>query len=230
MKQKKILVVDDEQDLCDILLYNIRSNGFVADACYSAEEALALCLTDYDLFLLDVMMPSMSGFELAEKLRSDEHTAHIPIIFLTAKDTEDDKLHGFNVGADDYVAKPFSIREVMARVKAVLNRTVRANEESPVVLSYEGLVVDLMHKSVSVDDNYVEFTKTEYELLRLLLSHRGRVFSRHELIEKVWPHDVIVSSRTVDVNITRMRKKIGRYSTCIVARPGFGYLFEKWER
>ena len=226
MEQMKILVVDDEQDLCDILLFNLRANGYVAEAVYSAEQAMEKNLASYDLLLLDVMMPGLSGFELAERLKTDDTTARIPIIFLTAKDTEDDALHGFGIGADDYVTKPFSIREVMARVKAVLSRSTSSPKSQPMNLVYEGLSVDLIKKTASVDGNVVELTKTELELLCLFLNHRGQVFSRQELIEKVWPQNVVVTSRTIDVNITRMRKKIGRYAACIVARQGYGYLFE----
>ena len=226
MEQMKILVVDDEQDLCDILLFNLRASGYVAEAVYSAEQAMEKNLASYDLLLLDLMMPGLSGFELAERLKTDDTTARIPIIFLTAKDTEDDALHGFGIGADDYVTKPFSVREVMARVKAVLSRSASSPKSQPMNLVYEGLSVDLIKKTASVDGNVVELTKTELELLCLFLSHRGQVFSRQELIEKVWPQNVVVTSRTIDVNITRMRKKIGRYAACIVARQGYGYLFE----
>jgi DNA-binding response OmpR family regulator len=226
MEQMKILVVDDEQDLCDILLFNLRASGYVAEAVYSAEQAIEKNLASYDLLLLDVMMPGLSGFELAERLKTDDTTARIPIIFLTAKDTEDDALHGFGIGADDYVTKPFSIREVMARVKAVLSRSTSSPKSQPMNLVYEGLSVDLIKKTASVDGKVVELTKTELELLCLFLNHRGQVFSRQELIEKVWPQNVVVTSRTIDVNITRMRKKIGRYAACIVARQGYGYLFE----
>lgn len=228
MEKKRILVVDDEQDLCDILLYNLSSEGYDAEAAYSAEEALKQDLTAFDLLMLDVMMPGMSGFEMARLLKDSEQTAALPIIFLTAKDTEEDMLYGFGLGADDYVKKPFSVREVMARVKAVLNRTPSVLEEEPEsLLSYEGLVIDQERKAVIVDGESVALTKTEFELLLLLLSHRGQVFSRQEMLELVWPDGVIVSDRTVDVNITRMRKKIGRYSHYIVTRQGFGYCFEE---
>lgn len=226
MEQKKILVVDDEQDLCDILLYNLRTAGYQAEAAYSAEEAIEKEPSEYDLLLLDVMMPGLSGFELARRLKGDEVTAAIPIIFLTAKDTEEDMLHGFGLGADDYVKKPFSVREVMARVKAVLNRSENAETEKPKTLQYEGLAIDLSHKSITVDGEAVALTKTEFELLALLLSHRGKVFSRQQILDSVWPQDVIVTDRTVDVNVTRMRKKIGRYGQMIVSRQGFGYVFE----
>ena len=226
MEQKRILVVDDEQDLCDILLYNLRAAGYQAEASYSAEEAIEKELSDYDLLLLDVMMPGMSGFELAQQLKDDEVTAALPIIFLTAKDTEEDMLHGFGLGADDYVKKPFSVREVMARVKAVLSRSESIATDVPRTLQYEGLTIDLSHKSVTVDGEMVGLTKTEFELLALLLSHRGKVFSRQQILDSVWPQDVIVTDRTVDVNVTRLRKKIGRYGQMIVSRQGFGYVFE----
>jgi len=226
MNKKRILVVDDEQDLCDILLYNLTSAGYEASAVYAAEEALQKRLSDYDLLLLDVMMPGMSGFELATRLKSDKQTSSVPIIFLTAKDTEDDMMQGFGLGADDYIKKPFSVREVIARVRAVLGRTAAHMPEEPEKLAYEGLKLDLCNKTVEVDGEFVTLTKTEFELLGLLLRHRGQVFSRQEVLNRVWPKDVIVSNRTVDVNITRMRKKIGRYSQYIVSRPGFGYLFE----
>ena len=211
----------------------MRAAGYQAVAAYSAEEAWATivnCKSSnskcFDLLLLDVMMPGMSGFELARRLKSDEATAATSIIFLTAKDTEEDMLHGFGLGADDYVKKPFSVREVMARVKAVLSRSLPQPLQREGSLEYEGLAMDLSHKSVTVDGEAVALTKTEFELLALLLSHRGKVFSRQQILDSVWPQDVIVTDRTVDVNVTRMRKKIGRYGQMIVSRQGFGYVFE----
>lgn len=224
-KTYKILVVDDEQNLCEILAYNLRNDGYEVTEANSAEEALDLPLAAFDLMLLDVMMGGMSGFDLARRLKTEEKTAHIPIIFLTAKDTEQDMLHGFGLGADDYIAKPFRIMEVLARVKAVLNRSTHSTQVSPETLRYDHLVLNLNTKTVSVDGEEVAFTKTEFELLRLLLEHKGRVFSRQELIDHVWPSDVMVLDRTVDVNITRMRKKIGRYAPCISTRLGYGYYF-----
>ena len=224
-KTYKILVVDDEQNLCEILAYNLRNDGYEVTEANSAEEALELPLAAFDLMLLDVMMGGMSGFDLAHRLKTEEKTAHIPIIFLTAKDTEQDMLHGFGLGADDYIAKPFRIMEVLARVKAVLNRSTHSTQVSPETLRYDHLVLNLNTKTVSVDGEEVAFTKTEFELLRLLLEHKGRVFSRQELIDHVWPSDVMVLYRTVDVNITRMRKKIGRYAPCISTRLGYGYYF-----
>lgn len=223
MKQQ-ILVIDDERDLCEILRFNLTAAGFVVHTAFSGEEALTKEISNYDLLLLDVMMPSMSGFELAARLKQDVSTADIPIIFLTALNDEKDTLHGFDLGADDYIAKPFSVREMVARVKAVLGRT-SANPSSALELYHEGLVMDLAKMTVTVDGEPALLTKTEFEILKLFLKNKGRVFSRQELLDKVWPSDVVVIDRTVDVNITRMRKKIGRYSSCIVTRHGFGYLF-----
>lgn len=227
-KDSRILVVDDEQDLCEILKFNLETEGYQVETANSAEEALEKDIASYNLLLLDVMMGGMSGFQLAKQLKNSEVTAYIPIIFLTARDTENDTVTGFNLGADDYISKPFSIREVMVRVRAVLRRTASRLEgaEEPAVISYQGLLLNLNKKSVSVDGEDVPFTKTEFELLRLLLEERGRVFSRQELIDRVWPKDVLVLDRTVDVNITRMRKKIGRFAKCIVTRLGFGYYFD----
>ena len=227
-KDSRILVVDDEQDLCEILKFNLETEGYQVETANSAEEALEKDIASYNLLLLDVMMGGMSGFQLAKQLKNSEVTAHIPIIFLTDRDTENDTVTGFNLGADDYISKPFSIREVMVRVRAVLRRTASRLEgaEEPAVISYQGLLLNLNKKSVSVDGEDVPFTKTEFELLRLLLEERGRVFSRQELIDRVWPKDVLVLDRTVDVNITRMRKKIGRFAKCIVTRLGFGYYFD----
>ena len=227
-KDSRILVVDDEQDLCEILKFYLETEGYQVETANSAEEALEKDIASYNLLLLDVMMGGMSGFQLAKQLKNSAVTAHIPIIFLTARDTENDTVTGFNLGADDYISKPFSIREVMVRVRAVLRRTASRLEgaEEPAVISYQGLLLNLDKKSVSVDGEDVPFTKTEFELLRLLLEERGRVFSRQELIDRVWPKDVLVLDRTVDVNITRMRKKIGKFAKCIVTRLGFGYYFD----
>lgn len=223
----RILVVDDEQDLCEILKFNLETEGYQVDTAYSAEEALTMDLTSYHLLLLDVMMGEMSGFALARKLHGNAATASLPIIFLTARDTENDMVTGFNLGADDYISKPFSIREVLVRVRAVLRRTGNANaEDAESTLQYQGLQLNLSNKTVTVNGEVVPFTKTEFELLHTLLEEKGRVFSRQELINKVWPSDVLVLDRTVDVNITRLRKKIGPFSKCIVTRLGFGYLFE----
>ena len=223
----RILVVDDEEDLCEILKFNLETEGYKVVTANSAEEALTLDVGSFDLLLLDVMMGGMSGFAMARKLKADDSTANIPIIFLTARDTENDTLTGFNLGADDYISKPFSIREVLVRIRAVLRRSAEVQGQKPhAVIRYQGLELNLNKKTVSIDGTDVPFTKTEFELLKLLLEERGRVFSRQELIDRVWPKDVLVLDRTVDVNITRLRTKIGRFAKCIVTRLGFGYYFD----
>ena len=227
MNHYRILVVDDEEDLCEILQFNLENEGYEVDTAHSAEEALALDLSLYDLLLLDVMMGEISGFRLASQLKKEPTTARIPIIFITAKDTENDMVTGFNLGADDYISKPFSLREVSARVKAVLRRTASGSpSRDNKLLSYKSLKVDTERKKVSVDGNEVALTKKEFELLQLLLRNRGHVFSREDMLRHVWSDEVYVLDRTVDVNITRLRKKIGEYGKCIVTRLGYGYCFE----
>ena len=227
MNEYRILVVDDEEDLCEILKFNLENEGYGVDTANSAEEALKMDLSQYHLLLLDVMMGEISGFRMANMLKKDKDTTHIPIIFITAKDTENDTITGFNLGADDYISKPFSIREVMVRVKAVLRRTATplpVKEEE--VLEYKGLTLNIPQKKVSIDGTEVPLTKKEFEILMLFLQNKGRVFSREDILAKVWNDEVYVLDRTIDVNITRLRKKIGEYGKRIVTRLGYGYCFE----
>lgn len=227
MNDYRILVVDDEEDLCEILKFNLENEGYLVDTANSAEEALQLDLTRYHLLLLDVMMGEISGFKMANMLKKNKTTAGIPIIFITAKDTENDTVTGFNLGADDYISKPFSLREVLARVKAVLRRTAaNKSSDSPEQLQYKGLVLDTNQKKVCIDGAEVSLTKKEFEILHLLLQHPGRVFSREDILNRVWQEEVYVLDRTIDVNITRLRKKIGDYGKNIVTRLGYGYCFE----
>ena len=228
MDIKRILVVDDEEDLCEILKFNLENEGYLVDTANSAEEALKLKLTDYSLLLLDVMMGEISGFRMASIIKKEKATSQIPIIFITAKDTENDTVTGFNLGADDYISKPFSLREVIARVKAVLRRTNQEGEQpcGPTTITYRTLVMNLGKKRVSINEAEVPLTKKEFEILRLFLENQGRVFSREEILNRVWSDEVYVLDRTIDVNITRLRKKIGEYGKCIVTRLGYGYCFE----
>lgn len=229
----KILVVDDEQDICEIMQYNLETEGYEVVTANSAEEALELPLSEFSLLLLDVMMGEMSGFQLARKLRERPDTAMIPIIFITALDDEDNMVKGLNIGADDYIAKPLSIKEVKARVKAVLRRasTSRSekmfNTQGSQVVNYEDLVLDLSAKTATLDGKDLSLTKLEFELLSLFLLNPGKTFARNDLLSRCWPQDVYVLDRTVDVNITRLRKKIGRYGKQIKTRIGYGYCFEK---
>lgn len=217
----RILVVDDEEDICAILKFNLSKEGYEVVTANSAEEALTLDIALFNLLLLDVMMGGMSGFELTHRLKADPATAGVPVIFITARDTEDDAVEGLDIGADDYISKPFSIREVVSRVKAVLRRTAAIPDAST------GIFIDDEKKVVTVDGAAVALTRIEYEIFRLLFTNKGKVFPREDILSKVWPDDVIVTDRTVDVNITRLRKKIGEYGNRIVSRHGFGYLYEE---
>ena len=222
---KKILVVDDEADICNILKFNLDKAGYETATALSAEDALMRGIIGYDLVLLDVMMEGISGFQMAQMMKKNPESAKIPIIFITAKDTEEDTLKGFDLGADDYIAKPFSVREVVSRVNAVLRRVGSASSD-PSRLSYKTLTLDMNGKKALVDGNDAELTKTEFEVLRILVSDIGHVFTRDEILGKVWPDDVVVLGRTVDVNITRLRKKLGKYGNNISTRHGYGYCFE----
>ena len=232
MESKSILIVDDEETLCEVLKLNLENEGFDVDYALSAEQALTYDLSGYALILLDIMMGEMSGIKMAKLLKADVRTAHIPIIFCTARDSEDDMVMGLNLGADDYIAKPYTIRNVVARVKSVLRRTSAphnaqsrgeaAREEQLVV---EGLCLDLEFKRCIVDGTEVKLAKKEFELLTYLIRHRGKICSREQILSRVWSDEVIVLDRTIDVNITRLRSKIGAYGAYIVTRSGFGYGF-----
>lgn len=225
--RKRILIVDDEEDICNILSFNLEKAGYDTRIVHSAEEALTSGVNGYDLILLDIMMEGISGLKMAEMMKKNPDTAKIPIIFISAKDTEDDTVNGLNIGADDYIAKPFSIREVLSRVAAVLRRTSSTADTKHNTLNYKSLVMDLDRKSVSVDGEGIDLTKTEFEILHLLFANSPHVYSREEILSKIWSDDVIVLGRTVDVNITRLRKKIGEYGKCVVTRHGYGYCFEE---
>lgn len=225
LKGKRILIVDDEEDLCEILQYNLGNAGYLTDIALTAENALDKPLAGYDLILLDVMMGPMSGFKFADKLRK-EMQIEVPVIFLTAKDTENDILTGFSLGADDYIAKPFSVNELMARVKAVLKRSGGDKKRNSGLVRFRDIQLDTLRKRVVVNNSNVELTRKEYEILRLLLENQGKVYSRDDILEKVWGSDVIVTERTVDVNITRLRNKLGIYGRCIRNKTGYGYFFE----
>lgn len=226
MNNYRILVVDDEEDLCEILKFNLEMEGYTVDTANSAEEALKLDIKQYNLLLLDVMMGEISGFKMARMLKADKDTAEIPIIFITAKDTENDTITGFNLGADDYISKPFSLREVIMRVKAVLRRTASVQVKEEEQLQYKGLIINIPQKKVTIDGEEASLTKKEFEILLLLLQNQGRVFSREDILAKVWHEEVYVLDRTIDVNITRLRQKIGNYGKYIVTRLGYGYCFE----
>lgn len=225
----RILIVDDEVTLCTVLKLNLENEGYNVDIAFSAEEALTLDLKSYSLILLDIMMGEISGIKMAKMLKSDVDTCNIPIIFCTARDTEDDMIMGLNLGADDYIMKPYTVRNVIARVKTVLRRTsvnkVPNVQEKSNVLRVEGLYLDLEYKRCEVDGVEVKLVRKEFELLAYLIANRGKIFSREQILSNVWSDEVVVLGRTIDVNITRLRSKIGKYGSYIITRSGFGYGF-----
>lgn len=221
---RRILVVDDEETLCDTLGFNLEAEGYLVDTAYSAEEALTHNLADYDLVLLDIMMGEISGTQLARIMKSNPATANVPVIFCTAKDSEEDMIKGLDMGADDYIMKPYSLKAILARIRTVLRRTSGAPREEPAV-SYKGLVLSARNRSCTVDGKEVKMPKKEFEILLKLLSNKGRVYSRAELLKEIWPDEVVVLDRVVDVNVTRIRQKIGEYGKNIVTRSGYGYAF-----
>lgn len=233
----RLLVIDDEESICEILKYNLQKEGYLVDTAYSAEEALEMDLTPYDLFIVDIMMERLSGFDFAKRLRNSSEMEDVPIIFCSALNGEDDTVMGLNIGADDYITKPFKISEMLARVNAVLRRTQiarRAREATSAVLHdglepqivYQGLRIDPNEKICYLDGEKVALTKTEFEILAFFLTRRNRIYSREEIIRHVWADDVVVTNRTIDTNITRLRKKIGHYGNNIETRLGFGYGFK----
>ena len=229
MATERILIVDDEETLCEVLKLNLENEGYDVDIAFSAEQALTYDLKNYSLILLDIMMGNISGIKMAKMLKGNMETAEIPVIFCTARDSEDDMVMGLNLGADDYIIKPYTVRNVIARVKSVLRRTANhkshAITENPNVLKVEGLYLDLEFKRCMVDGEEVKLSKKEFELLAYLISHRGKICSREQILNRVWSNEVVVLDRTIDVNITRLRSKIGVYGSYIVTRSGFGYGF-----
>lgn len=227
-EKKKILVVDDEEALCDGLGFNLEAEGYHVDTAYSAEEALARDLAGYDLILLDIMMGEISGTQLARIMKSNPAMASVPIIFCTARDTEEDMISGLDLGADDYIMKPYSLKAVLARIRTVLRRTSATAESAKTdsdVVSYKGLVLSAKNRTCMVDGAEVKMPKKEFEILLKLISNRGQVFTRAELLNEIWPDEVVVLDRVVDVNITRIRQKVGIYGKNIVTRSGYGYGF-----
>lgn len=246
---KRILAVDDEETLCEALRFNLEAEGYSVDTACSAEEALTLDLARYDLFLLDIMMGEISGMQLARILKSNPATASRPVIFCTARDAEEELIAGLDLGADDYITKPYSLKTVSARIRAVLRRSAAAaaasaaasasagpgaagaagaagvSPASALELAYLGLKIDPAKKMCTVDGREVNLPRKEFEILSKLLSAKGRIFSRAELLKGIWTDDVVVLDRVVDVNITRIRQKIGPYGKHIVTRSGYGYGF-----
>lgn len=236
----KILVIDDEESLCEILKFNLEKEGYEVDYVLSAEEALDRDdLGTFSLFMVDIMMDRLSGFDFAKRIRNVTETENIPILFCSALSDEDCIVMGLNIGGDDYVTKPFVIGEVLARVRAVLRRAGAAAKRSAAIERLEqqaNLESDIVFKTLRIDrndkicylDNHdIQLTRTEFDLILFFLTHRNRIYSRGEIIQHVWGDDVVVSDRTIDTNITRLRKKLGEYGINIVTRQGFGYGFKE---
>ncbi len=227
MDKYRILVVDDEEAICEILQLTLISEGYDVDVAYSAEEALRLDIKSYSLLLLDIMMGEMSGYKLLQKIRENALTRNIPVIFCSAKNSKDDTITGLNLGADDYIAKPFLVREMVARVKSVLRRANNQTESvtAPATVEFMSLSLDLNRKQCTIDGKDIPMTKKEFEILSLLLQNRNTIFSRQDILNRVWDDEVVVVDRTIDVFITRLRKKIGNMGVHIVTRLGYGYGF-----
>lgn len=226
---ERILIVDDEETLCEVLKLNLENEGYDVDVAFTAEQALTYDLKKYSLILLDIMMGEISGIKMAKILKENVATAEIPIIFCTARDTEDDMIMGLNIGADDYIMKPYTIRNVIARVKSVLRRTSTYKNiiitDKPDILKVDGLQLDLGFKRCTIEGKEIKLAKKEFELLAYLISNRGKICSREQILNSVWSDEVVVLDRTIDVNITRLRSKIGKYGSYIITRSGFGYGF-----
>lgn len=227
--KRRILVVDDEETLCDVLAFNLEAEGYDVDKAYSAEDALTRDLAGYDLILLDIMMGEISGIQLAKIMKSSQAMASVPIIFCTAKAAEEDMIRGLDLGADDYIAKPYSLNAMLARIRAVLRRagasSPAAAEDTDGVVAFGGLRLSSRTRVCTVDGVEVRMPRKEFEILYKLLANRGQVFSRAQLLSEIWPEEVVVVDRVIDVNITRIRQKIGQYGRHIVTRSGYGYGF-----
>jgi len=225
MTEQKILIVDDEEDLCEILQFNLEGEGYITDVAFSAEEALTKDLKSFDLILLDVMMAKMSGFKLAKIIRK-EMALTMPIIFVTAKTGEDDLLTGFSIGGDDYINKPYSVKEVIARVKAVLKRRETENSPEKTTITIGELELNLTKRKLIIGKTEVELTKKEFEILTLLLKREGYILSREDILNGVWDDNTIVTERTIDVHMARLRKKLGTSGKHLKNKSGYGYTFD----
>ncbi len=231
----KLLVIDDEESICEIMKFNLEKEGYEVDCAYSAEEALSFDLSSYSLFIVDIMMERLSGFDFAKRIKNAAATENTPIIFCSALNGEDDTVMGLNIGGDDYITKPFVIGEVLARVRAVLRRS-HATRQWAYNISKSVYEPDITFKSMRINRNEkvcylngesVNLTRTEFDILLFFLTHRNRIYSRDEIIRQVWAGEVVVTNRTIDTNITRLRKKLGEYGSNIVTRLGFGYGFNE---
>ncbi len=222
----KILVVDDEKDIVEVLKYNLTKEGYEVFTAHSGKQALQKA-SNSDLIILDVMMPELDGIEVCKKLKSNPETARIPVVFLTAKNAEVDEVLGLEIGAEDYIVKPVSIRKLLARIKAIMRRDRIVEKESAELLETDGITLDLANYSVKYDDSNVPLSKKEFETLLFLIKNRGRIVSREQLLNSVWGDDAYVGARTIDVHVRKIREKLGEYSNLIETSKGLGYRFKK---
>jgi two-component system phosphate regulon response regulator PhoB len=229
MAKKTILAIDDEKDLIELVRYNLEKEGFQVKGAHDGETGLALAIHEKpDVVLVDLMLPGIDGLEVCRQLKSNSRTAAIPLIMLTAKSSESDRVVGLELGADDYVVKPFSPRELVARIRALLRRTT-GQQEPPSRIRRGGLLIDLDRREVTCAEMPVVLTATEFRLLHFLAAHPGHVFTRGELIDNVLGRDIAVLDRTIDVHIMALRRKLGNRGDCVETVRGFGYRFQEVE-
>lgn len=219
----KILVVDDEVSICDLMKINLELVGYKVDTAHSAESVLKMDLSQYSLMVFDIMMGEMSGLELVSRIRSNESTAEVPIIVCTAVEEEASLIDGFTRGADDYIRKPFSMKEFILRVQSLLKRT---QGKHPAVLQFEELQLDSDSKTCTISGEDISLTKKEFDILYLFLTNRNKIFSREEILDRIWEKNTYVVDRTIDVNINRLRKKLRQYESRIITKQGYGYGFK----
>lgn len=228
-------MIDDEESICEILKFNLEKEGYEVDTAYSAEEALDRDLSGYSLFIVDIMMDRLSGFDFTKRIKNNDAIENTPIIFCSALSGEDDTVMGLNIGGDDYITKPFVISEVLARVRAVLRRSHATKQWAYNVsksiyepdITFKNLRINRNEKICYLNGEAVALTRTEFDILLFFLTHRNRIYSREEIIQQVWAGDVVVTNRTIDTNITRLRRKLGEYGNNIITRLGFGYGFKE---
>lgn len=232
----KILIVDDEESICEILQYNLELEGYSVTVVSSAEQALKQDIKSFSLIILDIMMKNINGFEFAKKLKSNPDTEFTPIIFCSALNSEDSRIKGLNIGGDDYITKPFRIREVLARVRSLIRRSQMVQRFSQIEstgaiddssdIEFKGLIIYRKNKQCLIDNVPVKLTKTEFELLQFFISNPNCIYTRKEIITKIWGRNDDVTERAIDTNITRLRKKIGDYGKYLTTRLGYGYGFQ----
>lgn len=224
-RQERLLIVDADKMMCELLQYKFENEGFSVDIVHDVESALAIPLSDYNLILIDLMDDGQSGLRLARSIRENPSTGGVPIIFISSRSSEDDIVNGLDAGADDYIAKPFSSRELIARIRSVLRRRrMMTARRMSNIMRFQTLSVDFTAGTVEIDGVAVSLTRTEYLILAMFLRHRNQFFERSEIQHEAWEEDSI-SERAVDTNISRLRKKLGQYGRHILNRQGFGYGF-----